>query len=660
MASGRAPGPAVASKPVPGGSKPRVMSKAEAERLAAAFASVLEHHGREDVNDENDDSPGEFVPRETRFRAWAKHHRYPLTAAGYVGGVDLAALTGHWPGVYLTHIGHLTLGSGVHLGLGPWPTLGFLACGAAEGIRQGRRGGYFGHFEREDSKDRAGTGKWRYVKSERSPRTRWYSVGAWAAAMAGMFWGARYGVTTPEAQAVMLGGGFGVLAPWLSRHRRRWRVAGPVEVLPPTVPDPVAPPPELWPERVRFHEAFCRKGGELAGAVMEEPVRIEHGWQAEIQLVQGDQSTDNVRSLFKRIASLYGVPLDQVVTEHVGSRQEDRARLTIITEAEQFHTAEHWTRGTYDINSGCCWVGRFMDGERVLYRFNTPGSGGWHSIVTGSTGAGKSALMSLLLAEAVHACDLDGERVMVPWILDPQGQSLPLWSGWADLTALGPGTCVMALRTLYKALVARSIHLGRQPRRLRDGREVFGQATFNPTADLPLWVVVLDEAHILLQHPVFGKEVAWLLGQCVKLGRKVGLSFILGSQLAHLTELKDEAIRSMLAGMGATCLRSGERRSAGMLGIEGQPFYLPVDKAGLGYTKGPNARSGAQAQFAWIGPEEAELDAIESGGRKPLDDITIGALAKHAAKPTAVTGTPKGTLIPWEYEGDGQILQDAA
>jgi len=141
-----------------------------------------------------------------------------------------------------------------------------------------------------------------------------------------------------------------------------------------------------------------------------------------------------------------------------------------------------------------------------------------------------------------------------------------MWTEHADLVALGPLSCMIALRALHRALKARSAHRGQMTRKLKDGREVRGIGTFDPTYETPLWPIVFDEAHMALQDEEFSTEAAWLIAQISKLARKVGAAFILASQLAHLAEIKDRAIRAMLAGMGAICLRAGEKQGAGMLG----------------------------------------------------------------------------------------------
>lgn len=593
----------------------------------------------------------ELAALEGRTRGWLKHHRHPARALGYIAAADLLALAASAHGIHVdagwtNHVGRSEHWP-INWDFGPWPEILTGVTMAVEACRVAVREGLFHHHD-QDETPRPGL-----------RRVRWYAFGSWAIATLGLLAAARIGAASPWAQAGILLGGLAVAAPYLRKHRSRWKIRGPlVHLPPPAAPEPTADP---WAQRVDFQALYCGKGGAIAGAQMEEPRALPNGWQAEIQLVPGKQSTADVIGLQDSMASLFRVPLDQIVPEHVSSRQRDRALLTVVTRAQEFHTAKLWKGSTYDPATGCIRIGWFADSAPTLHRLHTPGSGGWHAMVTGTTGGGKSAVMSLILTECVNALNAAGQRIMSnPWILDPQAQSLPMWTDHADLVALGPVSCILALRALHAALKARSAHMGQQSRTLADGRTVRGIGTFDPTPDSPLWPVIIDEAHVLLQHEEYATEAAWLISQISKLARKVGAMLLLASQLSQVSEIKDKAIRAMLAGMGAICLRSGEKQTANMIGVEGNPFILPVDCPGQAFVKGPDRRSGAVSQLDWVGPEARELDGIEAGGFHGLDLITVNGITRAAANPVRVKGTPKGTLYPFDYQPGGTVLRDAA
>jgi hypothetical protein len=544
-----------------------------------------------------------FTPAPGVVRRMTRHHHAPLRALAWVAAVDIAAMLGH-------------------LAIGFAETLPAIAgAGGVVALRTA------------------------WTHRRRRTTAKWYAAGAVAAGVVTALVGARWGATTGAGQVLILGGGLGYAGPWLRSHRRKFDERQPS-------PSPVMVHlSDRWPERDAFHAAFtAERGAPLHDAMMERPVRVPNGWQAPIQLVRGKQTTADVVKLQDKISSLYGVPFEQVVCEHDASRARDRALLTVITDAGKFITGERW--------SGCVRLGYFADSTPTRHRLHTPGSGGAHVIVTGCTGAGKSALLGLLLAEAGNA-RVDGQRMVRRWILDPQAQSLPVWTNRVDLTALGVASSMAALRALWQALKIRSAHLGRMEWTDAKGRVIKGRGTFDPAPDLPLWMAVVDEAHLLIGDATYGQEATWLLANASKLGRKVGLSLVLGTQLPTLAELKDRALRQQLAGMGAVCLRSGERLSAGMVGVEGDPFSLPPDSPGLCFTNGPDRRSSAICKATWIGGPEEELDAAEAAGTLPLDRVTADAVTRAAAHPLPVLGSPK-FLPSWAYTGNGQVLRDAA
>lgn len=252
---------------------------------------------------------------------------------------------------------------------------------------------------------------------------------------------------------------------------------------------------------------------------------------------------------------------------------------------------------------------------------------------------------------------IGGQRACVAWLLDPQAQSVPQWVGKVDVTALGPVASMLALRAAWQALRVRSANQGRMQWRDSKGRLMTGKGWFDPTPEYPLWLIVLDEAHMLLTDAQYSVEAAYLISNIAKLGRKTGCSMLLASQLSSLSELKDRAVRAMLAGMGAIALRSGENLSAGMIGIEGNAFTLP-QIPGLGYTNGPDARPGAWFKATWTGDAERTYDIAEAQQPCSLDEQTREAIRLVAASPKTTAG-PKTWMPSWHYSGNGQVLRDA-
>lgn len=617
------------------------LGPAELKRMETAVAEI---RAAQALAEKKAARPAEFRPA-----SMARHHSY-LAAPAWIAAADSAALLGH---------------------LIPFPWAAY-AIGTSSAVIGARSA-------------------WRNRKRHRS--VRWQAAGYWAAGSATALGGAAAGVGSPLAQGLLLGGGAVAAAPWLRAQRKRFRTQGP----PPPGEKAAATGPRIPPQVAAFREAFCLKDGPLAfadpggyawcpeggdckfsaeGPLLELAARthkaetghepevvafspITNGFRLGVQLVRGKQTTGSVSQIHDRICSLYDVPWEQVAVEHGRSRSRSRADVSVITNSRQFTEAQMWAGSTLDLDEGIITAGWFGDSEPARYRFWKPGSGAAHCIATGSTGSGKSGFLSLLLAEAGVAVDAEGRRLIRRWILDPQAQSLPGWTGRVDLTALGTDSSMAALRSLYAALLKRSARLGNTPWIDSKGREIRGVGRFRPTWELPLMLVILDEMHLLLQHRDYAGEAEYILSQIGKLGRKAGMALVVGNQLAGLAEMKSRALRQSLAAMQAVAFRSAENLNATFLGIQGQPFHLPSDIGGLGYINSVDHRSAATFRSVWVGEEEAEVDAAEMGGLLPLDAAFAKDIANAARVPHAVPGSPKW-LPSWEYTGEGQVLRDAA
>ena len=584
------------------------ITPADLRRLEAAVAQLRAAEALAETK-ADDARPGTL----RRSVSVARHHSY-LAAPAYVAAADVAALLGHLAP------GPLVLGS----------------IGSASAVIGTRAA-------------------WRHRK--RKPRARWYAGTAWTLGTAAALGGAEIGVTGPVGQALVLGGGLAVAAPWLRAQRRRFHEPGPAAV--PVVQAAARERPEV----AAFREAFCLKDGPLAFAEPGGYMPIDNGFQLPLQLVRGKQTTATAARIQDNIASLYDVPWEQVSVEHDASRSRSRALVTVIIDGRQFTDLQVWEGSTLDLENGLITAGYFGDGKPARYRLWTPGSGAAHCIVTGSTGAGKSGFLSLLLAEAGVARDAQGRRLVRRWIIDPQAQSLPGWTGRVDLTALGVDSSMAALRAMFAALVARSARLGNTSWTDSKGREIRGVGRFRPTADQPLILCLVDEMHLLLTDKVYAAEAEFILSQIGKLGRKAGMALVGGSQLAGLAELKSRALRQSLASMQAVAFRSAENLNGSFLGIEGQPFHLPPEIPGLGFMNSVDRRSAATMRSVWVGEEEAEVDAAELAGVLPLDGGMRDDITAAAARPVRVPGSPKW-MPSWEYtgaqDGVGQVIRDAA
>ena len=156
------------------------------------------------------------------------------------------------------------------------------------------------------------------------------------------------------------------------------------------------------------------------------------------------------------------------------------------------------------------------------------------------------------------------------------------------------------LRGLHAGMLRRSHDLAAMTWTDDDGHENRGMSFFDPeTAGLPVVLIIIDEAPVMLSgsgNARLAAEAVRLAGEIAKLGRKTGVSLWPVAQVPSLAELGDQVVRSMLVGGNVVCLRTGDRVSAGMLGLETDPSVLPKyfpggePTGGLGYVVGPDNR----------------------------------------------------------------------
>ena len=305
-----------------------------------------------------------------------------------------------------------------------------------------------------------------------------------------------------------------------------------------------------------------------------------------------------------------------------------------------------------DPHTGLARVGRWPDGKVVYERvISLPEDGTKHVLVTGADGSGKSGLLNQGIANSAVS------GWIAPIILDPQnGQALPAWRKVVPY-ARGIDQCVVWLKALWEAMQDRSDYMADltwiHP---KTGRHNDGMGFFNPFTmiidpvtgekrplGLPVIEITIDEAPILLDEPG-AKE---LLLKIIKLARKTGTRVRVAAQVPSLTELKDQAIRSLLVGGGAFCLRSGDKVTGNMTNITAALHELPKvflngqQTFGLGYAATLENRPNTPFRADW------------------LEDPYEAAACPHIAKPDSRWSAKMAEIISGE-DATAEKLQQAA
>jgi hypothetical protein len=319
----------------------------------------------------------------------------------------------------------------------------------------------------------------------------------------------------------------------------------------------------------------------------------------------------------RAIAAAWDKPQTEAYAEPHPTGVESRGYLTILKTGTLEQVREWDGRGFGE--DGIARVGRFADAADARIRCWVPRDGTRHGLAAGTSGAGKSALLDLLIWLA-----LTSPVPVVPVILDPQnGQSLPQWRDKL-LYAAGVDECARMLRGLHAGMMDRSSRLASMTWD-DDGHRVKGMEFYDPRlSGLPVVMPIIDEAPMLLSgagNAKLAQDMVRITGDGAKLYRKAGGSLWLVAQVPSLSEMGDQAVRSLLVGGNVVCLRTGDKVSAGMVGLEADPSALPKyfpdgdATGGLGYVLSVDNR---QAPFRTdMVPRRMRRQAVEVASLEP-------------------------------------------
>ena len=251
----------------------------------------------------------------------------------------------------------------------------------------------------------------------------------------------------------------------------------------------------------------------------------------------------------------------------------------------------------------------------------------------------------------------------MPVILDPQnGQSLPQWRDKV-LYAAGIEECARMSRGLNAGMLDRSRRMASMTWTDEDGHKVKGMEFYDPRlSGLSVVMVITDEAPVLLGGGGNGKlaaEMVRLEAEGGKLGRKTGKSKWEVAQVPSLSELGDQALRSMMVGGNVVCLRTADKVSGGMVGLEADPSalpkYFPDGEAtgGLGYVVSVDNR---QAPFrSDMVPRRMRRQPVEAAELEP-EFLEVMDRAMRGVK---LPGAPAAEPEQADDSPDGRRCADA-
>lgn len=357
----------------------------------------------------------------------------------------------------------------------------------------------------------------------------------------------------------------------------------------------------------------------------------------------------NILSASENVAGAWHKPMTETYAERDPQGITSRGYLTILG-SETLMTGREWNGVGIDWKTGLAVIGRFADGSPAHLKFCTPRYGPRHGIMAGTTGSGKSEMISTTLFIAL----VSGR--FVPIVLDPQeGQSLPFWRDRV-MYAAGVDACHNMLRGLHAGMLDRSRNLA-DLRWEEDGIPMRGMPFFDyDLTGLPMPLIMFDEAHMALKGKNrAGREIVEMVTEIGRLGRKTGTALWLATHIPSLAELGGEqALRDMLRGGNVISLRTANRVAHGMLGLEKDPSEIPQyftngkETTGLGYIAGPDNRPDAPMRTDVV--PNAMRRAVPEPPR--LDDRFLEAMDRAMNQGTVLLPSDAGTVPARETPAD--------
>ena len=331
------------------------------------------------------------------------------------------------------------------------------------------------------------------------------------------------GLSHPPLGAVWLWGTLACGVPWWTNHRRRHKV---------TVAHTIA----RWPE-------LTDTVAGLAGSTIVSAARTGWGWTARVVLRRGQ----TVRAAVDQIASIESALAARPGAIRIEPDPTDaRALILHVIESDPHAEPIDWPGLAHPTRDGSIRrpanIGIFEDGSAVLVPL------AWrHVLVGGTTGAGKSGLVNVLLAILTGCPD-----AMV-WGVDlKQGMELRPWAPCLHRLATTPEEATAVLRNAVTELDRRAALLGQ-----------LGHRLWEPAPDAPALVVVIDE------YAELPEEAKASADSIARRGRAVAVTLLVATQRPTQDAMGKGAVRSQMD--VRVSLRVRERRDTDL--ILGQGAY---------------------------------------------------------------------------------------
>lgn len=370
----------------------------------------------------------------------------------------------------------------------------------------------------------------------------------------------------------------GVLAaglPWWTHRRRRARVR-------------VERTLESWP-------TVAEQTG-LAGSRVVSAVVDGWGWRALIHLRGGQTASDALHRL-PAIESALGTRSGAGRIEPDPHRA-DRAYLRIL-DRDPHAQPVPWPGTTTTTITAPVDLGVFEDASPVLVDLLRK-----HVLLGGATGAGKSGLLNVILADLTACPDV------LVWGVDlKNGMELQPWAPCLDRIATTPTQADTLLTDAVRVLEDRAEQLA-----------AAGDRVWEPTRDRPALVIVIDEYAELAET---ARDALAAADSIARRGRAPAVTLIVATQRPTQQAMGSGAVRSQME--VRICLRVKERRDVDLVLGQGSLAARwnahTLDAPGKFYVSAPGHDTPRRARGYLLDGEELAAAITRNATARPAGTV---------------------------------------
>lgn len=319
------------------------------------------------------------------------------------------------------------------------------------------------------------------------------------------------------------------------------------------------------------------RAGKLVDTWLEDWRQVEGGWGATVVGPDGLYTGDAFMAARGAVASAFRMKTPMVTV--IPDCDDENRALVLAQRTSPIRDVVRWSGpDSIDAVKGTAPVAVYADGDTAVYEVYRRDWGSPHVGIFGTTGSGKSELLSLVFTVDRWASYVDAEEtrrgMVASFLIDPQqGQSFaPFVDDLAGPVATTLDEAKVLVQALTNEMLRRNKYLARDAKTWDPRRKKWrkGRKWWDPLIDGPILTLTIDEAHAFLAD----RDFCTLLTAGGRMWRKCGGQIRLSTHTPLLNDLGGSmALRDMLTGGFVAVFRTANSLS-GPVAFNGR---LPVD-----------------------------------------------------------------------------------